>query len=50
MVNEFFVRVQAVGLSAPDQQGVGAERREIVATIIGVVFDGKSVLLLLFRF
>jgi hypothetical protein len=51
VVDELFVRVKAVHLTASDQEDVGAERREIFATVVIVVFDGEGfLLLLLFRF
>jgi hypothetical protein len=50
VVDEFFVRVKAVHLTASDQENVGAERREIIAAVVVVVLDCEGLLLLLFRF
>jgi hypothetical protein len=50
VVDKFFVRVQAVHLTASYQENVGAERREIIAAVVVVVLDCEGFLLLLFRF
>ena len=50
VVDELFVRVKAVHLTASDQENVGAERREIIAAVVVVVLDCEGFLLLLFRF
>jgi hypothetical protein len=50
LINQFFVRIQVIGLAAPDHEEVGAERREIFTTIIEVVLNLEDFLLLLLRF
>ena len=50
VVDEFLIRVKVVQLVAPDNKQVGAKRREILTTIVKVVFNLENIFLLLFRF